>query len=126
MTVSKKNRAIVAELMAKASRDTTFRKQFLANPKAQLVAAGADFAADVEVRALESTEKLRYIVLPALPGDGSELTEAQLAALAGGGSTTTSTNTVQTAEVATTEAAAAETTAYGAAEAAAVCVIVAT
>ena len=128
MAESKKNRAIAAELIAKASRDSAFRAQFLANPKAALLAAGAEIAAGVEIRAVESTEKIRYIVLPAVSGDASELTDAQLAAIAGGGATTT--NTVQTAEAQTTAVQTAETatTAAAAAEvgAAAVCVIVAT
>ena len=130
MAESKKNRAIAAELIAKASRDSSFRKQFLANPKAALIAAGAEIASGIEIRVVESTEKLRYILLPALPGDGSGLTEAQLAAIAGGGSTVTTTNTVQTAEAQTTTVQTEEvaTTAAAAAEAAAaaVCVIVAT
>ena len=94
MTESNKNRAIAAELVAKATRDTTFRQQFVADPKAALIAAGAAIAHDIEVRVVESTEKLRYIILPSLQGDGSDLSPAQLAALAGGGSTTTETDAV--------------------------------
>ncbi len=129
MAESKKNRAIAAELVAKATRDGTFRQQFIADPKAALIAAGAALAQDVQVRVVESTEKLRYIILPSL-GDGSDLSQAQLAALAGGGSTTTTTNTFQTAEAQTTAVQTAEvaTTVEGTAEvgAAAVCVVVAT
>ena len=98
MADSKKNLAITAEVIARATRDLAFRQQFLADPKALLIAAGAEIGAAVEIRALENTNRLRYIVLSA---DAAELTEAQLGSMAGGGATVV-TNTVQTAAAQTT------------------------
>jgi hypothetical protein len=85
MTESQRNRIIAAELIAKATRDEAFRKQFVADPKAAFIAAGADIDAAVAIAVLENTETLRHIVLPPLALSAPDLSDAQLAALAGGG-----------------------------------------
>lgn len=111
MGYSKKNRAIAAELVAKAMQDLKFRKAFVDNPKPLLMDAGADLDDDVEIQVLENTEKTRYILLPALPGNVGDLSEEQLLAVAGGGKTAANTNAVGNVEgvanaVGATEAAA--------------------
>ncbi|MBO6235227.1 MAG: hypothetical protein J6N22_00735 [Schwartzia sp.] len=52
-----------------------------------------------EVRIIQNTEDMRYMVLPASP---KSLTSAELKMVAGGDSAVTATNVVQTGEVATT------------------------
>ncbi len=56
-----------------------------------------------EVRIIQNTDDIRYMVLPASP---KSLTKEELAMVAGGDSVATATNVVQTAEVATTAVAA--------------------
>ena len=52
-----------------------------------------------EVRIIQNTEDMRYMILPASP---KSLTSAELKMVAGGDSAVTATNVVQTGEVATT------------------------
>ena len=96
MGYSKKNRAVAAELIAKATQDLQFRKAFIDDPKALLTDAGAEFDDDVEIRVVEKTDKLRYILLPAMPSGVSELNDEQMAQIAGGGGTTATVTTVVT------------------------------
>ena len=55
--------------------------------------------AGAEVRIIQNTDEMRYLILPASP---KSLSAAELKMVAGGDSTATMTNVVQTAEVATT------------------------
>ena len=66
-------------------------------------------------------QKLRYIVLPALLGDTADLSEAQLAAIAGGG-----TSSVTNTQTPTDVSGGVEVAAAGPVVPAAVCVVVAT
>ncbi len=59
--------------------------------------------AGAEVRIIQNTDDIRYMILPASP---KSLTKEELAMVAGGDSVATATNVVQTAEVATTAVAA--------------------
>jgi nitrile hydratase len=91
------------------SRDT---QEADPNKYAKLLEALLPIAAGHEVRLVQSTDDMRYIVLPALPAgtDPSSMSEPDLMRLAADDSTATSTNVAQTAEAVTTEAAVAETT----------------
>lgn len=98
MSYSKKNRAVAAELIAKATQDLQFRKAFIDDPKTLLIDAGAELDDDVEIRVIENTDKIRYILLPALPSSVGDLTDEQLALIAGGGSTSATQNVVGNTE----------------------------
>ena len=87
MGYSKKNRAVAAELIAKATQDLQFRKAFIDNAKALLIDAGAEFDDDVEIRVVENTDKIRYVLLPALPTSVGDLSDEQMAQIAGGSAT---------------------------------------
>ena len=112
---SQKNKAILAELKAKALQDEGFKAKFMADPAAVLREAGAEFPDEVTIKVVENTADVRYVVLP-YPESG-KLSGDALDAIAGGGSTATQTNVVQTAEAVTTEVEATQTTTTETAEA---------
>ena len=64
MKTSNKNRAVLAEVIAKAMRDPQFRAELKRAPKQTLVAAGAEIAPNVNVEILENTDKVVFGVLP--------------------------------------------------------------
>lgn len=59
--------AQVAEVVGRAVKDPSFRKQVLSAPAATLRSAGIDVPATLEVRVVENTQHLRYLVLPSRP-----------------------------------------------------------
>jgi hypothetical protein len=59
--------AQVAEVVGRAVNDPAFRKQVLSAPAATLRSAGIDVPATLEVRVVENTQHLRYLVLPSRP-----------------------------------------------------------
>ncbi len=107
MAESQKNKAILAEIKAKALRDAEFKKKLLADPTKVFRDAGSIFEPNLKVKVVENTADTRYVVLPFVAA--CKLSDEALAAVAGGDSTATTTNTVQTVEVATTQTEASET-----------------
>ena len=75
-------------VVARAWTDEAFKRRLLAEPKAVLQEQGIAVPAGVEVRVVENTARLAYLVLPPKPAEG-ELSEAQLAEAAGGGDAAT-------------------------------------
>jgi hypothetical protein len=71
------------ELLARSAFEPTLRQRLLADPATVLREHGIAFGEAVEVRVLENTAAAVHLVLPAFV-DASELSEAQLAAVAGG------------------------------------------
>jgi len=70
------------EVILRAAADQAFRQQLVADPRAAIQAAyGVEIPPDVEIQVLEETPSKFYLVLP-VPGD--ELTDEQLAGVAGG------------------------------------------
>jgi hypothetical protein len=62
---SDKNRVIAAEVIARAWQDEDFKKRLLTDPKKVLEDAGVDdIPAGTEVRAVENTDTVKYLVLP--------------------------------------------------------------
>jgi len=59
--------AQVAEVVGRAVTDLAFRKQVLSAPAATLRSAGIEVPATLEVRVIENTQHLRYLVLPSKP-----------------------------------------------------------
>ncbi len=70
MKTSDKNRAILAEVIARAWRQPEFRDELKSGPKKTLKAAGMDIPPDMDVVILENTPSTLYAVLPPL-GDQS-------------------------------------------------------
>lgn len=62
-------------LIAKCWADEAFKNQVLANPQASLKAAGIELPAGVSIKAVENTDKVFHLVIPARP---AELSDAEL------------------------------------------------
>jgi len=66
MKSSEKNRAVLAEAIARSWREPAFRSQLKSAPKKTLSEAGADIPADMDVVVLENSNNVMYGVLPPL------------------------------------------------------------
>ncbi|MGI6149790.1 MAG: NHLP leader peptide family natural product precursor [Firmicutes bacterium] len=76
-----KRREVEAQVASKASQDESFRKRLLADPRAALGDFGVRVPEDVEIKVLEESARLSYLVLPRNP---EELSAEDLDAVAGG------------------------------------------
>jgi hypothetical protein len=122
---SERNQLIWGEIVARAWRDQEYKQRLLDNPKEVLIEAGSSVPDELEVRVVENTSNVRYLVLPESPAAaGQRLSERSLDGVSGGGFEFAATNTsiaaesqvAEAAAVVTTEAAAAETTELAAVE----------
>ena len=68
-----------AKVVARAWTDEHFKQRLLAEPASVLSEAGLKVPDGAQVQALENTDHLIHLVLPARPS-GSDLSEEQLAA----------------------------------------------
>ena len=57
------------QLIARAWADDTFKQKLLADPATTLSAEGYPAPAGVTVKAVENTDKVFYLVIPAKPDD---------------------------------------------------------
>src|SRR5207244_1119140 len=74
-----------SQLVAQAWADEKFKQRLMDNPGEVLQGYGIEVPAGVEVRVVESTDKVSYLTLPRKPvGDVTELTSSQLSGVAGG------------------------------------------
>jgi len=71
----------IQQLIAKCWSDENFKHKLLADPAAVLKAEGVAVPAGVTVKALENTDKLLHLLIPAKPTD---LSDADLDQVAGG------------------------------------------
>jgi hypothetical protein len=70
------------DIIARAGADAAFRAELLADPRAAIKKAyGVDLPPSLELRVVQETPSVFYLVLPL---HGEELTDEQLAAVAGG------------------------------------------
>ncbi|SFG13673.1 NHLP leader peptide domain-containing protein [Desulfotomaculum arcticum] len=69
------------QIILKAQSDKDFKKALVDNPKETLGQLGVQVPEEVEVRVLEESAKVVYLVLPYNP---DELTDEQLNTVAGG------------------------------------------
>jgi hypothetical protein len=63
----KEHRRKIAKVIAKAWSDESFKEDFLSKPRTVLEAHGIQVPPDLEVKVVEQTDKLMYIVLPFKP-----------------------------------------------------------
>jgi Nitrile hydratase, alpha chain len=76
-----------AQLVAQAWSDEAFKARLIENASAVLRQQGIDVPVGIEVRVVENTDKVNYLVLPPKPaGDVTELTSNQLSQVAAGAS----------------------------------------
>ncbi|AEF42692.1 NHLP leader peptide family RiPP precursor [Hoyosella subflava] len=77
----------VDTIVSKAQSDSDFRQALLSDPAAAVSKElGAEWPSDVSLRVVEETPQEVYIVLPPAPKGDGELSDDQLASVAGGGS----------------------------------------
>jgi len=82
------NTALVEKVIEKARTDAAFRSQLQSNPKAAVESElGISIPADLNVKVVEEKPNEFYIVLPPKEQSG-QLSDAQLAGVAGGDSST--------------------------------------
>lgn len=70
------------EIIKKAREDESFKKALMDNPKEALGQLGVEFPAELEVKIVEESAGVVYLVLPVEP---DQLTDQQLDGVAGGG-----------------------------------------
>ena len=75
------------QVVAKAWADEEFKQRLLADPAAVLQAEGITVPPGVELRAVENTDKVMYLMLP--PKPSAELSDEQLDQVAGGDTAST-------------------------------------
>ena len=78
---------IERRLIERSLEDESFRQELLADPKAVLVEElGIRLPDNIEIRAVEETADTIYLVLPSASpsGEGGELSDRELEAVAGG------------------------------------------
>jgi hypothetical protein len=71
----------MSQLIAKCWADEGFKRKLLANPAATLKAEGVELPAGPSYKALENTDKVHHLVIPAKPTD---LSDADLDMAVGG------------------------------------------
>lgn len=71
----------ISQLIAKCWSDENFKQKLLADPAATLKAEGVELPADLTVKAVENTNKVFHLVIPAKPTD---LSDEDLDMVAGG------------------------------------------
>ena len=69
------------QIIAKCWADEAFKKKLLTDPAATLKAEGAEVPAGLSVKAVENTDKVFHLVIPAKPTD---LSDTDLDKVAGG------------------------------------------
>jgi hypothetical protein len=72
----------MSQLIAKCWADEGFKQKLLADPAATLKAEGVELPAGLSIKALENTDKVFHLVIPAKPTD---LSDEDLDKVAGGG-----------------------------------------
>jgi hypothetical protein len=71
-----------AQIVAKCWADPAFKSKLLVNTNATLTAEGVNIPSGVEVRVVENSAQVVYVVLPAPPAEG-EIAEEDLASAVG-------------------------------------------
>jgi hypothetical protein len=72
-----------SQVVAKAWTDANFKKKLLADPAAALKASGLEVPRGLQVKVVENTDQVLYLVLP--PKPSGEISEEDLEKVAGGG-----------------------------------------
>lgn len=74
-----------AQVVAKCWADPAFKAELIANTNAALAAEGIAVPAGVEIRVVENSANVVYVVLPARPAEG-ELSDEDMTSIVSGGS----------------------------------------
>ncbi|MBD2449031.1 NHLP leader peptide family natural product precursor [Nostoc sp. FACHB-152] len=83
--------SIEAKLIARAMKDEAFRTQLLNNPEAAKAAVelelGQKLPQTAQIRVVQESDDVAYIILPAMAAESEQLSETELEAVAAGGLT---------------------------------------
>lgn len=74
----------LGQIIAKTWDDDGFKKKLIANPGETFKEEGLEMPSDVEVRVVEDSDKVVYLVLPPNPST-DELTDDQMERISGAG-----------------------------------------
>jgi hypothetical protein len=77
-------RDMEADIIARALKDEGFARQLRADPKAVIEREVGTLPEGIEVKVVEETPSTLYLVLPAHPSPGRQLSEEDLERVAGG------------------------------------------
>ncbi len=72
---------IMGKLISRCWMDEVFKQRFITDPAAVMREAGLSLPSGVEIKVVENTVKINYVLLPGRP---TELSDEQLDAVAGG------------------------------------------
>jgi hypothetical protein len=88
----------IGQVIAKCWADDGFKRRLLANPAATLKAEGVELPAGMSVKALENTDKVFHLVIPAKPADLSkDLSEEELDKVVAAGLLSSVSNAIKSA-----------------------------
>ncbi len=77
----------LAALFAACWKDEALKARFLSDPKAVLAEHGIDVPANIKVNVVENTDNTVHITMPQAPAGVGELSDEELAGVAGGRAT---------------------------------------
>jgi Nitrile hydratase, alpha chain len=77
------NEAALGKVIASAWSDDDYKARLVADPKSVLSEAGVALDDGAEIKVVEETAEVRYLVIPAAPAEG-ELSEDALDQVSGG------------------------------------------
>lgn len=80
-------RDMEAALIKRALQDEGFARELRADPKAAIEGEVGKLPEGIEIKLVEETPNTLYLVLPARPSPGAELSDEELEQVAGGGHT---------------------------------------
>jgi hypothetical protein len=75
----------MGQIIAKCWADEGFKRKLLADPAATLKAEGVDLPAGLSIKAVENTDKVFHLVIPAKPAGSADLSDAELDKVAAAG-----------------------------------------
>jgi hypothetical protein len=82
-------RDMEADIIARALKDEGFARALRADPKAVIEREVGTLPAGIEVKVVEETPDTLYLVLPAHPSPGRQLSDEELERVAGGNTSDT-------------------------------------
>ncbi len=84
MSNSLTRQEIEGQIIARAWQDESFKQELLRDPLATFAKEGINLPDGLEVKVVEESSNLFYLVLPTKPSNTEELSSEELEAIAGG------------------------------------------
>ena len=74
----------LAQLFAACWKDEALKARFMADPKAVLAEYGMDVPGNMDVKVVENADDCVHITMPSQPGGHTDVSDEELASVAGG------------------------------------------